>query len=695
MNEHYLRDLAAARLADIYQEVDQDRLGRLAGQQRRSRPSNPAAGPKQTLVYSYGIHYKWLRNMPAVVEEQLRWGNRLWNSLVALWRDYDEVRKPAVWARYPGYAAADQGVRSALAAVSDLKRKVEEEKARQQTRKITGPLPGQLKAAEQALSSARRTLKTARDAAYAAGADGEFADLRRVFNRAVYEDHYPVFCQQGQLYHGTFNDITRQGFGTAVKRVTEARKQAATNADVEWPQLRFHRFDGSGRLTVSIQRSRTIARTPVELADSASGAYRNLLAIPGWVPPEEWERLSRSQRRKRGRVTARMRVGGAGMEGHAEIAEIPIQISRMLPPDAEVVQARLVIKRTGSKRVGTLDVTAHIPSGPPAHPDGPTVALHIGCRREAGGYRAATWQADRPLRIPDKLKHVMIAVGDGSAGKIVAPADWFGRNDRLNRITSARQHDLNAATKDLITWLEAHGPVPPPTRVDPSTGAAEPLPTLMNNNTGTCLPVSASLIRSWIQPRNSGSGIPVSAARRLATLARAWANTPPVGADGTDGAALATRLEAWRVADRLNWDRQGFGSRRLTNHRNDVYAQVARIFARQAGTLLVGDISVAELKTITAQDATLPNEAAKRIGRNRALISPGLLRQQIAQCCQREGIPVVKLPAQNLTRRHLPCGTVNDVDLKQTHHPVCIGCGEHYDVDWNATATMLASVPTA
>lgn len=37
MNDHYLRDLAAARLDDIYQEADQTRLRRLARQHRRQR----------------------------------------------------------------------------------------------------------------------------------------------------------------------------------------------------------------------------------------------------------------------------------------------------------------------------------------------------------------------------------------------------------------------------------------------------------------------------------------------------------------------------------------------------------------------------------------------------------------------------------------------------------------------------------
>lgn len=657
----------------------QRNVGQLVGDNRMSTAS---AGDTQVVVYSYGVHYKWVKNLPSVVEDQLRAGNRLWNDLVALWRDYDEVQVPAVWEKYPEFNKAAAAQAAAAAVVKDLEERVAAEKVRQRTKNITGSLPAELAAARTVKSKATAALKLARDAAFLAGAGEEFKELNRARQRREYRDNYPKYCQDGVLYHATFDDIQRGGFQTALKAVADKRRRAS--GDGTWAQLRFHRFDGTGRMAVKLQGP---DRTPAEIANTMTGRYRNLLAIPGWVPPEQWEGLTRAQRRHKGRVNARMRVGGAGAAGGGEVIEIPIQICRMLPADAEIVKARLVIKQVGSQRRASLDVTARIPAQHRPGSQLPTVAVHLGWRREDGGRRVATWQATGPIQIPDALREIVVSAADGTAGKVVVPDLWFDRGSALNKARGMRRDNLNAAATELVRWLDDHGPVTPPQSIDPVTGQARTHSVFVDRD-GEDQLVTAGMVRRWVSPTRSGD-IPVSATRKFAVLARCWTQTPPTGADGTDGQQIAQVLESWRSADRKDWDRDGFGTRRLTNHRKDIYAQVANVFAAQAGILLVDDMSVARLKGRAAHDEDLPNAVVAEIGRQRDLTAPGLFRELLAHAGTREGVTLMSVAAKDLSRKHAACGHINDVSLLRGHDVDCVGCGARYDIDWNATAIML------
>lgn len=617
-----------------------------------------SSSPGRVVVYSYGVHYKWARNLPDVVVQQLRAAHSLREDLVAIQHEHEDTIK-AIWSSYPEVAAAEEVLAAAEEAAKTAADRVKAERVKQQTKRITGQVADELKQARAEVKAA----KTARREAIAAVKDEAAQRLAAAgeARKTQEKDLYRRYAQEGALYHSTFTDVV-DAHRVAVARVRKQRAEGQASA------LRHHRFAAEGRLAVKLQRSAgQPPRTPEVLANP-EGRYRNVLSLPGWVHPDEWEQLTRAEQRQRGRVLARMRVGGAGTEGGGEVIDIPIQYDRMLPADADVTGARLVIRKVGSKTKATLNVTAKLPAPTPVT-EGPTVAVHLGWRRDDNGVRVATWRATTPLTIPPTLPDgVMTSAPGGLTGTVVIPDRLADRRARLEKEQSLRDDALNLIKARLIDWLDTHGSVDHPIYKDRDTGLPEPL--------------TPAAVARWRSPG------------RFAVLAHHWREEPPTGADGYIGDDIAVELEEWRRNDKAAWDREAGGSRKTIAYRNDIYAQVAAVIGYQAARVVLGDESIADLARRTAVDEDLTNETAARFGHQRALAAPGLLRERIMTTCKREGVAVETVPAKNLTREHAACGTLNDTSLLHGHQVHC-GCGRRYDVDANAVALMLARVVQA
>lgn len=598
------------------------------------------------VVYSYGVHYKWTRNMPQLVIDQLRAAHNVREDLVSIFHEHEEAKK-AIWSSYPEVAAAEAAIAFTEQAREDALAEVAKQRILQETKRVTGPAAETLRAANASLKAAKDSRRNAINKVK----DQADARLKDVLQRRYADEKalYRIHSSEGDLYWGSFNDVAK-AHKTAAAKVGTARanKQAA--------QLRHHRFDGTGRLAVQLQRGAgQPARTPEMLADP-SGKYRNVLVLPDWVDPVEWDQLSRAEQRQRGRVIAQMRMGNGE---DATMVEVPILYDRMLPADAEITDARLVIRKIGSKNRATLNITAKLPA-PAAATDGPTVAIHTGWRRDEGGIRVATWRSSEPLDIPENLRHVMRS-HDGLTGTVVIPEQLGNTKARLHEEQSLREKSLNSIREQLVGWLSAHGPVPHPVYVDRETGEIEM--------------VTSARVLKW------------KAAGRFAILAHHWRDNPPIGEDGCVGNDIASALESWRATDKVAWDREAFGSRKVTGHRNDLYNQVAAVLGYQASRVLIDDTSIADLAAQTSATEELPNKISKSMGRQHDIAAPGLLRERITTTSKREGVTVTVVPAKNLTREHTACGNLNEPP--SSGHNIRCTCGRRYDTDANAVTLML------
>jgi hypothetical protein len=293
---------------------------------------------------------------------------------------------------------------------------------------------------------------------------------------------YRRYCQEDDLYWGTYNDVFRN-HKTAVQRIRRQR------LDGKPATLRHHRFDGTGTITVQLQRTAAMPPRSPELLSDPAGRYHNHLVLP-WIDPHRWVAMSRSEQRHAGRVTIRMRAGL--LDGQPQWIDIPVQAHRWLPAHAEILTAKLTVTRTAARLSARVTITARIQ--PPATTAGPIVAIHLGWRDSDHGTRVATWRSTHPLAIPERLAHVMLADDDGLTGTIIVPQSISHRLERHAATAAARDTSLNAIRDKLTSWLHEHGPLP-----------------FREGH------VSADEVRRWRSPA------------RFAALAIAWRDDPPPG----------------------------------------------------------------------------------------------------------------------------------------------------------------------
>lgn len=561
------------------------------------------------IVHTMGVHYRWMRDMPEALRQQLWLAHNLREDLVTLQHQHEDAVR-AIWSSYPQVGAAEARLTAAETEAAAAAKEVATERSRQRSKRVTGPLADRLRAARAAVKVARQDRRDAIAAVRELAAEQLQAasDELRAAKKALYQ----LYCQDGDLYWCTFNDV-RAHHETAARRIQEKRSQGLPAA------LRHHRYDGTGTVAVQLQRQAADPpRTPITMA-SAAGKWRNQLAMP-WIDPDIWDEMSRADQAHAGRVTVRMRCGS--VDGAPQWLDLPVQAHRWLPADADITGARLTVTRCGGHYSARLSITAKVPDPMPVT-DGPTVAVHLGWLRHPAGTRVATIRSDAPLEVPPRrLQDVLRLDRDGLTGVVVLPAVVEARLARVAETQSVRDLARDAIRDKLAAWLDEHGPAPYRDRE-----------------------ISAADVRAWRSPN------------RFAALALAWRDAPPPG--GEDIAAI---METWRASDRLGWETCEHGRRRALGYRDDLWRQVAAELAGQAGRIVVDDTGVAALARDAVGRSALPNATQQQIDRRRGAASPGLLREQIVSTARREGVPVVTVSAFDLSRTHARCGHVNPAD---------------------------------
>jgi hypothetical protein len=463
---------------------------------------------------------------------------------------------------------------------------------------------------------------------------------------------YTLYCQnsdpQTRMYWGCFNEVANK-HRAAVKRID------GIHAAGHQAHLRHHRFDGSGTLTVQLQREKhDPPRNPATLADP-DGKWRNVLRLSPWLEPRVWAAFSRPERKRRRLGTVRFRCG-------QEMIELPVILHRMLPADADVTGARLVVSRVAGHRTTELHVTTKIPNSAAAA--GPAVALHLGWRHEEDSVRVATWRSTEPLAVPTDLAPWLVADTDNTGG-VHVPDHWRARVNSYEALQAARSADLDKIRVELVSWLTEYGPAP--RRPDASYDQPHDW-------------ISAEQVNRW------------RAARRFALLARQWRDWQPPHPKAVE---MSTSLEAWRGRDRRLWESHANGRARALGQRDDAYRRITAWLTGVAGCLVIDDSNVSDLARRRDPDASaiLPTAVAQQISQQRVLAAPGRLRELAVLAFKSRGMEAITVPHIGTTRLHHSCGYLNPIDDRYARSRVvrCDGCGEDYDQDSSATSSMLAT----
>lgn len=607
-----------------------------------------------TLVYRYRINpmgsaqeRRDVLNQPDLLE-QFHLAHQLRNALVQIEHEHEQA-KADLWGRYPRVATMQELAEAADTAVQDLLARAKKEHSEDRTTKTRPDTARELAAARKATREAKKARREAIADTYAI-AKPQLEELKTE-RKAAIKTLYATFCQTGQpgkLYWATYNAVT-DGHATAVKLVARHRKEGRA------AQLRFHRWEGTGRIAVQLQRADTDPLRSPAMLSSGGGQWRNVLRLPAVAARTDWAELTRGEQTRAGRAEIGWCLGSG------RTITLPVQFHRPLPPDAEVVQAELVRTRIAEQIVMHLCLTVRIPDPSPPQ-DRPVIAMHTGWRtRTDGSVRVATWRCDSDrLTVPEHLNDIVTVYDTGHTGEIILPARWLEGTTQTAALASQRSLSFDPIRDKTAAWLDEH----------PQTG---------DDGEHT---LTGAMLRQWRSPN------------RLAALAIRWRTSPPVGDGGPD---VAADLEAWRKQDKHLWLWQDHGRHQQIGRRNDGWRRVTAWLAEQAGLILTDDTDLAELRRRPGvADTDTPEQAVPAVvadaARERATIAaPGYLRACLGAAAARRGVPTVTVPAAHLSRTHRTCGYTADPDPRFAAAAVviCHGCQRPYDQDHNATGLMI------
>lgn len=597
-----------------------------------------------TIVYRYGTRNHWVP--PDEVIAQMRLANQLRNRLVEIERDHDAAML-AMWSEHPRVAEAEAELATAEATVSEL---VDTAKQQHQADRSRATRPAQGKA----IAAARKKLSAARQARRAAittvyeVAKSKIEAIRNERKVAI-KATYAEYSQTNGLYWATYNAVTAH-HRTATTRVAASRKKGLP------AERKFRRFDGSGTITVQLQREAKAPKRSPALLSSGEGPWRNIARLPkvSAMDPAEHATLSRGKRRRIGRDEITLALGS----GHT--VTIPIQIHRPLPADADVCQIELTSRRVASRYETAVAITVKIPDPPPPVA-GPAIAVHLGWRTlPDGSVRVATIKSTQTLTPPTNLDGCV--VGSSTQLEAVIPARLMDIAGRPASVRGRRDGNLTPRLKQLAEWIERY-------------------PQLWENDDAPFVRWTPNNIRQW---RSAG---------RLAAVAKAWRDNPTITTlDG--GNELLADLEAWRRQDKHLWEWEANERQQTARYRDELWRRVGAWLASQASVVVVDDTNLAQLRQrmdIGETDPITPGIVADRARARAVIAAPGRLREMIVAAATRRGVDVTKVSAAGLSRIHSRCGHENTADARfaTSISVVCDGCGQLYDQDRNAVSLML------
>lgn len=573
-----------------------------------------------TIAYRYGLlsPLDWGDD----VREHLWLQNKLWNRLVEITR---EER-----ARYRAIIGADEDVAPIQARIDALKAKKEallferkRERAKARKRVATPELDAQIKDLAQGVRDASAEAKELRTAAKA-----RMKPALDEMNQWRFQAVKDARNASG-LWWGNYN------------AVCQSYDVARTKAMKENAELRFHRFDGTGRFTCQIQGG----ATPEAIF---SGKCSLVNVKP--VQPEAFAHPSRGARKRAQRTELALTI--YTHDGGRRMLTFPMIYHRPLPANAVVKQVVVTARKIGTKLRWHVVFTCAMPDEAEATNGlGAACGINLGFIRVLGGMRVA-----------------MLSNGHGQRDDLVLPQGWMDGMDHVEAIQADRDLRLNAAhavVREIVGALPSDPPAPEP---DP-----EPAPTLVGR------------LRSIAMAPKIGSA-------KLAAAVLRWRD------ERSDmlPEALA-KLEAWRKLDKRLLEEQANLRDRLQAARTEKYRLWARGVVERYGVVAVVSMRLKEMAQVKARENGTENDlvAPARAQRHRASLYS--LQSELMRQCEKAGAQFVKVDDKVTPVCH-SCGAETAIatdDIMQS----CEHCHKVWDRDENAainarTFATTGAVPT-
>lgn len=349
------------------------------------------------LVYEYGC-LPPVRGREQAIEQMFR-RRRLWNALVEVERKH---RAEVTGLLHDD--SSDEKVKGLMAHLESLRLLISarRQSARKRSVEVTD-LKDEIAATKADLSSLIARAKQ----------DRRLRAVEQKENLAALELVRRLAVKQARaesgLYWCNYDDVI-SAYETARRRTLKDGRE-----------LRFQRWDGSGKVTVRFQTGLAVGE--------AFQADRRLQIKP--VDPLAWSSPKRSVRRKLARSSVMLRVGSDGRE--PVWLELPVVLHRPLPGNGTVRSASVVLEKVGRQERWRLLVTVELPSSAPR--EGLAVAVDFGWRCLPEGLRVAYWVDER-----------------GDHGQLLLPPDMLWQFSKINDLRSIQDQHLQSVLLALSAW---------------------------------------------------------------------------------------------------------------------------------------------------------------------------------------------------------------------------------------------------
>lgn len=555
------------------------------------------------------------------VTRQLRLANAFWNKLVAIERDNREhyqaiVNNSPIVYELTQKIAPLESEREALLEERSKRRATVRSKTKANTDDIEARLSAVRDELRPLYAERKKLLTKARKESKPA------LDALEQGRREAVKSARQEFAQAG-LFWGNYN------------AVFDSYNTARSKAMKEGAQLRFHRYDGTGRLVNQIQGG-------LSVADLLAGKHSQVkLSLEA---PMRGRRGNLGGQRGILTVTAYTGRDETGKRFRRNIS-FPIMVHRPLPEDAIIKMVSVNIKKVaGDYRYGVTFTTRATDNGEPDS-GSQAVGVNLGWKKVNEGLRVAT-----------------AVYSDGQAAHLVLPQDWV---DRMARVY-ALQGELDEAVNEIFPAFKT---------------ALADLPAWQEDVSVEGIP--GVLHRRLDKIRKA----PKVAAQTLIELffdiKLHWETEPNILPWLHD---LADTMEAWRQTNKRKLlEMSNLRDKLLAQRKND-YRVFAKRLADQAGLTILDDTSykeAAEKVTRSGEETELHAQARA----NRVLASPYELRLAIEQAMAKRGGHVERHGGRiNVCQA---CGS-NNVTGEIAR--LCGDCGAQFDIDENAAKNLLASV---
>lgn len=699
-------------------------------------PRQPATGITTYRYQAHGlvadasgsvVRKRWNAVPQPVIEEIWRI-SRMWNALVERHKAY-EVKVADAWAADPEVKPVLDVKEAADETCKEIQKAVKDARQVQGFAKKTGNKPRMLAAAEE-LSLLRSQLNAAvqqKKAATAAlrevkGLRWPAAQIAISRARDEYLEDVKAVKEEFQEtggYWASCADVADR-FEASLKRIRRLREQHLP------AEMKFRRFDGTGTVTVQIQRE--LGVSPEERARVT--AMKNAGLRPGQIEDALAAGLTGGEIQaivaaapdpeKRGEAL-REAVGAALAAGRSGRTWKAQTIARMTPegpvkkPDPQANAAGLADPRGKWREIAR--VTPELPAGFESLPRGQRrklarqgrLKIRTGAEKNAARTTLGL-TVHRPVREdfdakfvrltvsrvgPDRQMHATITgqvpLPPRKQGGIVClHTGWRVLMDDSLRVAvisgafplppglmqaggpQARKGKLHGVARHIGNYV-IEVIIPAGWRAE--AAALDKQKSARGLELQRMLEETAAWLKEHPQPEETGLPSPDDvmrwkAPRRLVSLGRDCAS----GKHGDQVAALAEKLKAWAEEDEKAWRKEARARKNLLDRRDDAWKKIAAWLCDSAGEIRMDKWEMTSVRRRPGPgEPDDPQAAAARA--NAVLAAPGELRARVQLTAGKTGVTVSD-PEQHKTPEQVHYGCGGELDPEERRKMIRVTCGQ-------------------